>query len=53
MIFVPSALGAGITMLATRKRQPPNSYPGLAIGIVVAGLFALMIIVACMALSAL
>jgi len=53
MIFVPSAVGAGIAALATRQRQPPSPYPGLVIGIFVAGLFTLMIVVICLALSSL
>lgn len=53
MIFVPSVLGAGIASLATRKREPPNPYPGLVIGIVVAGLFTLTTLAVCMSLSAL
>jgi hypothetical protein len=53
MIFVPSALGAGIAFLATRKRQPPNPLPGWATGVVVAGLLTLLIVAACLSLSGL
>src|SRR5262249_26978843 len=51
MIFVPSAVWAGIAALVTTQRQPPGPYPGLVIGIFVAGLFTLMIVAVCLALS--
>jgi len=53
VIFVPSVLGAGIAALATRRRRPSGSYPGLPIGIFVAGSFTLMTLVVCLALSSL
>ena len=48
VIFVPSVLGAGIAALATRKRRPSDSYPGLLIGIFVAGFFTLLILAVCL-----